>query len=138
MNERAAAEHPADQGEDGMSIFTFSKPLKMLINGVSAELHGVGMRAFESRDLPLLDRFHGKPIALAQNVVAALCSMSIEEVQSLDLEDFTPLAEDALWQVSRVAVGIGLTAEFFLHPTPPAHMLTTQSPTIPANPAAKS
>lgn len=96
-----------------MAIFTFSKPLKMLVNGVSAELNGVGMRAFEARDLPLLDQFHGKPIALAQNVVAALCSMSIEEVQALDPEDFTPLAEDALWQVSQVAIGMGLPPQHF-------------------------
>ncbi|MGC4252098.1 MAG: hypothetical protein QM605_11755 [Sphingobium sp.] len=85
------------------SVFTFSKPLKMHVNGVETEIDGIGMRAFGTRDLPLLDRFRGQSIALAQNVVAARCDLSIEQVESLALDDFTPMADDALWQISQVA-----------------------------------
>lgn len=105
----------AAQSEEGQrAIFTLSKPLKMPVNGTEMTVNGIDMRQVASADLPLLDRFHGQPIALAQNMVSALCDLTLEQVRSLDLADFTMLADEALWQVSLVAEQMGLAADHFV------------------------
>lgn len=101
-------------GEVQRAIFTLSKPLKMPVNGTEMTVNGIDMREFASGDLPLLDRYQGQPIALAQNMVSALCDLTLEQVQSLDLADFTMLADEALWQVSLVAEQMGLAADHFV------------------------
>jgi hypothetical protein len=100
----------------GHAIFALSRPLKVCHEGAEIEVDGVGMRAIEAADLPLFDRFHGQPVALAQNVVAALCDLTLDQVRALDLEDFGMLASDALWQVEQATAGMGLPPRFFLEP----------------------
>ena len=90
-----------------------AKPLKMLENGVETEINGLGMRALAAPDLHLLDQFRGQPIALARNIVAALCDIPVDHVAELDLKDFTVLASDALWQVQQVSIAMGLPDDFF-------------------------
>ncbi|MCX7283658.1 MAG: hypothetical protein NTX28_06370 [Novosphingobium sp.] len=87
-----------------------------MIGEKAVEIHGLDMRAFAAPDLPLLDRFHGQPIALAQNLIATLCDVPIECVHDLELEDFTMLAADALFQVEQVSLAMGLPAHFFAQP----------------------
>ena len=116
----------ADPSPSESPIFTFSKPLKMLLNSTEVELHGVGMREFGQCDLPLLDRHHGQPVALAQNVVAALCDLTLDQVRALELDDFTMLADEALWQVSLIAEQMGLPADHFVRPP-------FVSPSVPAS-----
>jgi hypothetical protein len=96
------------------AIFTLLAPIKAMVGGEETEVHGLDMRAFDAADLPLLDQYRGQPIALAQNLVAALCDIAIDQVRQLDLEDFAMLASDALWQVDQVAIAMGLPAGFFL------------------------
>lgn len=103
---------------DEKAIFTFLEPIKMVLNGVETDLHGIDMRALRTLDLALLDRFQGQPIALAENVVAVLCEIPVEQVRRLDLEDFAMLASDALFQVQQVSIALGLPADFFLHARP--------------------
>ena len=107
---RASPEQAAD------AVFTLSAPIKIVSEGQAVEIHGFDMRAFNTSDLPMLDRFHGQPIALAQNLIAALCTVSIECVHELELEDFTMLAADALFQVDQVSQAMGLPAHFFAQP----------------------
>ena len=76
------------------------------------------MRAIDTPDLPLLDQFQGSPIALAHNVVAALCDIEIDQVRQLALEDFTRLAGEALWQIEQASIAMGLAADFFLSHRP--------------------
>lgn len=110
------ASPPAARASSERAKFTFSRPINTLLNGSEIELHGVDMRALETIDLPLLDTFQGQPVALALNVIAALCDLSVNEVRQLSPEDFGLLASDVLWQVEQTSVGMGLTADFFLKP----------------------
>ncbi|WP_454887850.1 hypothetical protein [Sphingomonas oryzagri] len=71
------------------------------------------MRAIDTPDLPLLDQHHGKPIALAHGIIAALCDLTLEQVEQLAIDDFIMLASDALWQVSRLSIDMGLSHDFF-------------------------
>lgn len=98
------------------AIFTLLKPIKEPFNGSEIDIHGIEMRALDTPDLPLLDRYQGQPIALAQNVLAALCNVTVEQVRQLDLEDFAMLASDALFQVEHLSRGMGLRADFFIQP----------------------
>lgn len=74
------------------------------------------MRALDTPDLDLLDRFRGQPIALLQNAVAILCGVAVEQVQGMPLADFTMLASDALWQIEQASTAIGLPPRYFLLP----------------------
>lgn len=115
-----AVDHPAGNAAAPFerALFTFLIPIKVAIDGAEIEIHGVEMRALGAPDLPLLDSFRGEPIALAQNVVAALCDITVDQVRQLHLEDFTMLASDALWQVDQVTVALGFPAGFFFQPPP--------------------
>ncbi|WP_288804175.1 hypothetical protein [uncultured Novosphingobium sp.] len=66
--------------------------------------------------MPLLDAHQGQPVALAQNVVAALCGITVHQVQQLDIDDLSMLASDAMWQVEQVCIQMGLPPHFFLLP----------------------
>ena len=105
---------PPDRTEN--AAFTLSAPIKIMIDGQAVEIHGFDMRALTKSDLPMLDRFHGQPIALAQNLVATLCDIPLESVSELELEDFTMLAADAFFQVEQVSQAMGLPAHFFAQP----------------------
>lgn len=107
---------PTPENSDERASFFLLKPIKYVVDGVEIDLSGIEMRALETADLPLLDQFHGQPIALAQNIVAALCDLTVEHVRQLDLEDFTMLASDALFQVEQVSIELGLRADFFVSP----------------------
>lgn len=98
------------------AFFSLLKPVTAVVDGSEIELSGIEMRALDTGDLLLLDQFHGQPIALAQNIVAALCDLTVEHVRQLDLEDFTMLASDALFQVEQVSIELGLRADFFVTP----------------------
>lgn len=113
------------------SIFTLSKPFRRLFNGVKIDVSQAEMRALDQTDFPLLDRYRGQPTALAQNVVAALSGMSVEEVQSLILADFAPLAEEALWEVGEVSVRMGFDRDFFTRHSPPTNSQDHQIPDDP-------
>lgn len=104
----------APDGEAERAIFTLLKPLKAPLNGSDTDIRDIGMRAIAATDLPLLDQFFGRPIALAQNVVAVLCDLTIEQVHQLDIDDFLMLASDALWQVTKLSIDLGLPPHFFL------------------------
>lgn len=75
-----------------------------MLNGSKIDIHGVEMRAIDTPDLPLLDQFQGRVIALTHNVVAALCDIEIDQVRQLALEDFTMLAGEVLWQIEQAAL----------------------------------
>lgn len=98
------------------ALFDLAKPLMRSVNGAQVAIHGIGMRALDTPDLPLLDRFHGQPIALVQNIVAALCDITMEQVRQLDIADFTMLASDAVFQVEQLSTAMGLPPRFFLAP----------------------
>lgn len=98
------------------AIFVLTTPLKCIVEGVETDIHGLGMRELAPSDRPLLDRFRGQPVALAQNVIAALCELPFEEVVKLDFEDFAMLAEDALFQVEQLSIAVGLPPRFFFQP----------------------
>lgn len=100
----------------GRAVFTLSRPIAKLPGCDAAETRTIGMRAFGTDDLPLLDRFIGQPVALVQNVIALLCDIPVECVQALELDDFTMLAADALFQVEQVSLAMGLPADFFILP----------------------
>lgn len=97
------------------SVFTLVAPIRVTRDGVEVELHGFDMRPLGMPDLPLLDQFQGQPIALAQNVVAALCDLTVDQVRQLCLEDFTMLASDALWQVTQLCADLGLPDNVFFY-----------------------
>ena len=98
----------------GPAIFELLEPLKLIVDGAEVSLDGIEMREMRAADLELLDRFRGQPIALARNVVAALCDLTVEQVCQLHLDDFAMLASDALWQVEQLSEGMGLAGDFFL------------------------
>lgn len=98
------------------AIFTLSRPLKRPFNGSDSDGRQIGMRALDTPDLDLLDRFRGQPIALLQNAVAILCGVAVEQVQGMPLPDFTMLASDALWQIEQASSAMGLPLHFFLLP----------------------
>lgn len=98
------------------AIFTLLKPIKLALKGEDVDVHGVEMRTLVTADLALLDQFQGQPVALAQNVIAALCGITVEQVCQLETEDFTMLASDALWQIEQVGISMGLPERFFLAP----------------------
>lgn len=98
------------------AIFTLLKPFKAVIDGTEVDISGIEMRELGTADLTLLDQFRGQPVALAQNVVAALCDMTVDQVRELDLEDFTMLASDVLWQIEQITEDLGLRADLFLEP----------------------
>lgn len=105
-------------GPPDQAAFTLSRPLECKIDEQAVVIHGLGMRAIGPDDLPLLDQFHGQPIALAQNLVATLCGITVEQARSLSLDDFTMLAADAIWQVEQVCKAMDLPPHFFLQPAP--------------------
>lgn len=111
-----AGQPPASSAAPDQAIFVLSRPLKDTLDGAEIDLHGIGMRALDTPDLPLLDQFRGRPIALAQNVIAALCDITVEQVRQLALEDFTMLASDALFQVEQLSAAIGLPDHHFIDP----------------------
>ncbi len=110
------ATEPAQSAPAEQAIFALSTPLKCIVEGVETDIHGLGMRELAPSDRPLLDRFRGQPVALAQNVIATLCELPLEEVVKLDFEDFAMLAEDALFQVEQLSIAVGLPPRFFFQP----------------------
>lgn len=106
----------ASEGDVERALFTLLKPLKAPLNGSDGDIRDIGMRAFGADDLPLLDEYLGKPIALARQLVSILCGLTIEQVHRLDIDDFIMLASDALWQVTRLSIDLGLPPHFFLQP----------------------
>lgn len=109
--------NPPSASSPSSAIFELATPLKLIVDGTETDIHGIEMRELVAADLPLLDQFRGQPIALARNVVAALCDLTLDQVRQLDLDDFTMLANDALWQIEQVSESMGLAANFFLQPT---------------------
>ncbi|MFM2278869.1 MAG: hypothetical protein RLZZ444_1100 [Pseudomonadota bacterium] len=101
------------------AIFSLSEPLVIEHEGHLVEVGGFGMRTFGRAELSLLDHFNGQPVALAENVIAALCDITVEQVRQLALDDFTMLAADALFQVEQVSLAMGLPRRFFLQARPP-------------------
>lgn len=69
------------------AVFALAHPIKVTIDDKEVELAGFDMRALAMSDCPLLDQFNGQPIALAQNLIAALCYLSLDEVRQLNLDD---------------------------------------------------
>lgn len=104
---------PAQAPAETRAFFSFVKPIWVIQDGAEIELHGLDMRSFETADLPLLDQFQGQPIALMQHVVAAMCDITVDQVQQLCMEDFTMLAGEAAWHVSQFASELGLQSDFF-------------------------
>lgn len=102
-------------GEVERAIFTLSAPVRVAVNGVEADISEVGMRAFDTPDLPLLDQFRGQPMALALNLVARLCGLPVDQVSAMALNDFTMLASDAIWSLSQLCGELGLPHDFFVH-----------------------
>lgn len=100
------------------ALFELEQPLIVSTGGQQIEVNGIGMREFGRDDLPLLDRFIGQPVELARNVIAALCDLTVDQVCQLSLDDFTMLASDALYQVERVSLAMGLPRCHFLQPQP--------------------
>lgn len=100
------------------AVFTLLQPITILVDGQEVEIAGLDMRGLAPGDLPLLDRYCGQPIALAHNVIAALCELTIDQAEQLCLEDFSMLAAEALFQVERISIGMGLPADFFVQPRP--------------------
>ncbi len=98
------------------AVFELERPLIVTIDGQDHEITGLGMRAFGTDDLPLLDRFLGQPIALTRHLIAALCDITVDQVNQLAIDDFAMLASDALYQVERVSRDMGLPSCFFLQP----------------------
>lgn len=115
----ASAGDPRQQladASDERAIFTLTTPLKRPFDGTDSDGCQIGMRALDTLDLDLLDRFRGQPIALLQNAVAILCGVAVEQVQGMPLADFTMLASDALWQIEQASAAMGLPPHFFLLP----------------------
>lgn len=104
-----------DQGAE-RAIYRLSGPIKALRYGFEVDLHTLEMREIGALDVPLLDRFQGQPVALAKNMVAALCGVTVDELDQLAPADYAMLAEDALWQVEQFTASMGLPPYFFLQP----------------------
>lgn len=104
-----------DQGAE-RAIYRLSSPIKALRIGFEIDLHVLEMREIGAPDMPLLDRYQGQPVALAMNMVAALCGIDVDEIDQLAPADCAMLAEDALWQVEQFTASIGLPPHFFLQP----------------------
>lgn len=109
-----------DASEPGRALFELGTPICVTDDGEMALVHGLDMRTIGSADLPLLDRFHGQPIALAHNLIAALCDITPIEAQQLALDDFTMLASEVFFEVEEVSQAMGLPARFFLGPDQPS------------------
>jgi len=116
----ASSPSHADASLSERAIFTLLKPFTATIEGAEHDISNVEMRGLAMPDLPLLDQFRGQPIALAQNLIAALCDLTLNQVQQLDVEDFTLLASDALWQVQQFSLAMGLPAGIFFDREPEA------------------
>ena len=99
------------------ALFTLEHPIKATVDGIEVELAGFDMRALAAADLPLLDRHHGQPIALAQNLIAALCDLALDQVRQLHLEDFAMLAGEVMFQVEQLSTAMGLAPDFFVRST---------------------
>lgn len=114
----AAAALPSTIIAEGVerAVFVLLSPFKDTVDGEERDICNVEMREIGTADLPLLDRYRGQPIALAQNLIAALCDLTVEQVQQFDLDDFTMLSSDALFQVEQIADDMGLPPTFFLDP----------------------
>ena len=109
---------PQSIGSFEKSFYALSKPLETILNGSPITLDGFDMRPLGKADVHLLDQFRGQPIALAQNIVAALCELPLVDVKRLELDDFIPMAEDALWQIGELCRSMGLPSDIFLQPIP--------------------
>ncbi|MEP7221546.1 MAG: hypothetical protein ABI673_02635 [Novosphingobium sp.] len=101
------------------AVFIMQKPVCVIANGRERETCAVDMRALNVTDLPALDRLRGKPIALAQHLVSILCDIPEVHVPGMCLADFTMLACDALFDVERISLAMGLPGRFFLECSPP-------------------
>jgi hypothetical protein len=104
----------ADQARS--ALFCLETPIRMIVDGEESDVHGLEVRELCQDDLGLLDRFHGQPIALIQNLLAALCGITVDHVRQLDLEDFTILSEEVAFQVEKVASAMGFPPRFFFEP----------------------
>jgi len=110
----APAPAPADDN-DGKALFKLLKPIT---TGSESEDQLIWMRAIHAADLAILDAFKGQPIALAQHMVAALCDLTIEQVQLLSIEDFTVLAGEVIFLVKQVIKDLGMSPPAFLESDP--------------------
>jgi len=106
--------HPIDALPPDQALFTLLTPITAIVEGAEIEISGFGMRAIGAPDLPLLDQHRGQVVALAQNVIAALCDLTLDQVRQLHIEDFAMLASEALFQVEQISAAMGLPAGFFL------------------------
>lgn len=97
-----------------LALFHLEVPIRLDVDGVQTEIDAVSMRALKVADLPLLDRYKGQPIALAQHLIAALCDLDHATVLQIDLDDFTMLSSDALYQVEMLCADMGLPAQTFI------------------------
>ena len=100
------------------AVFTLASPIKASFEGMEIELYGFDMRALAQEDCELLDRFRGQPIALAQNLIAALCDLTIDQVRQLGLEDFAMLAGEVIFQVEQLSTAMGLAPDLFWQSAP--------------------
>jgi hypothetical protein len=98
------------------ALFTLSKPIKVIVDGIEAETCELRMRALAISDLPFLDQFSAKPGTLLVNLVALLSDLSVAEVQTITVSDFIPPAMDAIWQVEHLCIRMGLPHRIFTHP----------------------
>lgn len=116
----ASSPAPADRTatQDDLAMFKLSRPVRWWIDGEERETDLIGMRAFETPDLALLDRHRGRPIAMMQHVVAALCGVLPQDIRDLPLCDFLLLAGDIEWQVKDALAKMGLSPKNYFNPGP--------------------
>jgi hypothetical protein len=98
------------------ALFTLSKPIKVMVDGVETETCELRMRALAISDLPFLDQFSGKAGLLLVNLVALLSDVSVAQVLTITNRDFIPAAMDAIWQVEHLCKSMGLPHRIFTHP----------------------
>lgn len=111
---------PADRSaaQPDLAIFKLSRPARWHVEGEERDTDLIGMRAFDTPDLALLDRFRGHPIAMMQHVVAALCEVTVHHIRALPLRDFLLLAGDVEWGVKYALVEMGLSPKDYFNPGP--------------------
>lgn len=99
--------------KDDLAWFKLAKPVA-LIEGEERKVEMLGMRALTADDIARLDDVRGRPVELAQTVVAILCELTLDQVRQIDLQDFAPMSEDALWQVQHALAAMGLTPRDYI------------------------
>lgn len=104
-----------------MATFSLSTPIEFTLSGAHGPIRReriteVKLRKVRAGDLRLLEQHRGQPASLVLYTIAALSGLTPGRVKKISIDDYAPIAVEALKMMSRASSEIGVRPEFFIPP----------------------